>query len=57
MNFGKLLKAASRLPAFVRRILSWLFDVLEQLLRSAIFRADQPDQVFAVLQKRGFRID
>ncbi len=51
MNFGKLLKAASRLPSFLRPVIAHLFEMLKQVLRtlwSEIFSSNQPDPVFAV---------
>ena len=57
MNFGKLLKAASRLPAFLRLVVAHLFENLKQVLRtlrSEIFSSNQLDPAFAVLQNRGF---
>lgn len=36
MNFGKLLKAASRLPASLRPLFASLFDALEQAWRSCV---------------------
>jgi IS5 family transposase len=50
MNFGKLLKAAARLPAFLRPVFTRLFEVLEQVLRTlrpGIFIPDRPDRVAA----------
>ena len=52
MNFGKLLKAASRLAAFLRPVLANLFEVLKQVLGtlwSEIFSLDQLNPAFAVL--------
>ncbi len=48
MNFRKLLKAASRLPAFLRPVFVHLFEGFEQAwrtLRSSNLLADQPDQI------------
>jgi IS5 family transposase len=59
MNFGKLLKAASRLPALLRPVFAYLFEALEQALRSLRFTVkvhhersrnlfpDRPDQKLA----------
>lgn len=47
MNFRKLLKAASRLPAFLRPRFAHLYEALEQALRSLRLKnllSDQPDQ-------------
>lgn len=50
MNFGKLLKAASRLPAFLRPVFANLFEAVEQALRSLRSNhllSDQPPQMIA----------
>jgi IS5 family transposase len=52
MNFRKLLKAASRLPAFLRPVFAKLFEVIEQPLRALRLKnllADQPDQKLAFM--------
>jgi len=51
MNFGKLLKAASRLPAFLHLVFAHLFDVLKRVLRtlrSEIFSSNELDPAFSV---------
>jgi IS5 family transposase len=51
MNFRKLLKAASRLRAFLRPVFAQLFEALEQPWRSFRLRnlfADRQDQIIAV---------
>lgn len=50
MNFGKLLKAASRLPALLRPIFAYLFEALEQAFRALRLRnllLDRLDQKLA----------
>lgn len=50
MNFGKLLKAALRLPAFLHSVVASLFGALKQVLRtlgSTIFNLNQLDLAFA----------
>jgi len=52
MNFGKLLKAASLLPAFLRLVFAHLFGVLKQVLRtprSEIISLNQLNPAFVVL--------
>ena len=52
MNFRKLLKAASLLPAFLRLVFAHLFEVLKQVLRtlpSEIVSLNQLNPAFVVL--------
>jgi len=52
MNFGKLLKAASRLPLLLRMALAYLFETDGQALRSLRLenpRPGRPDQIMVLV--------